>query len=350
MEQISMIGLDLAKASFQVHAVDSRGVCVERRKLTRAAVLSYFANKPPTLVVMEACGGAHFWAREIAKLGHETRLIPAAYVKPFVKRQKNDAADAEAICEAASRPAMRFVRPKTEDQQANAIAFRTRDLMIRQRTQLINALRGHCAEFGHVVAQGPAHCAKLVALIEAQTNAQAGGQNGPFPAAALAALKLLIAQLDALNTAIAALESEIAARAKTCADAKRLMEIPGIGPIIACALSCLAPAPESFENGRHFAAWLGLVPRQNSTGGKDRLGAITKAGDRNLRRLLIIGAMSVVRWLGRKPPAPGSWLAGMVARKPPKLIAVALANKMARIAWAMSARKETYRASPIAAA
>jgi transposase len=342
MAQISIIGLDLAKSSFQVHAADVSGRCVERRKLSRAAVLGYFAAKPACLVVMEACSGAHYWAREIAKLGHETRLIAPAYVKPYLKRQKNDAADAEAICEAASRPTMRFIRPKTDDQQAQAIAFRARDLLIRQRTQIINALRGHCAEYGVVVAQGPSHIVKLVALIEAPDT--------PFPAACSAPLKILTAQLAQLNDAIAALDAEIAARAKACADARRLMTMPGVGPVIAAALTSLAPAAESFENGRHFAAWLGLVPKQNSTGGKERLGQISRAGDRNLRRLLIIGAMSVVRWLGRKPPAPGSWLAGMVARKPPKLIAVALANKMARIAWALMAHKQAYRASPVAAA
>ena len=337
-----MIGLDLAKSSFQVHVVEEKGRCAGRRTLRREKVLAFFASQPKTLVVMEACGGAHFWAREIARLGHDTKLIPAAYVKPFIKRQKNDAADAEAICEAAIRPNMRFVRPKSANEQGDALAFRARDLLVRQRTQLINALRGHCAEFGVVAPKGAMHVERLVAWLESE--------DADLPNAAMKALKSLIASLRALSAEIAAIEKEIGRRAKDNEDTRRLMGVPGIGPMIATAITALAPPAECFENGRHFAAWLGLAPRQNSTGGKERLGAITKAGNEILRRLLIIGATSVVRALGRKPEHAGSWLGRLAARKPPKLVAVALANKMARIVWAMLRKKEDYRASPIAAA
>jgi transposase len=342
MEKIGMIGLDLAKSSFQVHLVDNSGRCVERRTLRRDKVLAFFASQPATVVVMEACGGAHFWAREIGRLGHETKLIPAAYVKPFIKRQKNDAADAEAICEAASRPNMRFVRPKSAEEQADALAFRARDLLVRQRTQLINALRGHCAEFGFVAPTGARNVERLIAWLECEESL--------LPPSALLALRSLIKSLHALSGEIAAIEKEIARRAKTNEDARRLMSVPGIGPLIATAICALAPPADFFENRRHFAAWLGLAPRQNSTGGKERLGAITKAGNQTLRKLLVIGATAVMTRLDHNSALAGTWLARLAARKPRKLVAVALANKMARIVWALLARKEVYRASPIPAA
>jgi transposase len=340
MENISTIGLDLAKSVFQVHGADASGAPVLRKKLRRDAVLGFFARLPPCLVAMEACAGAHHWAREIARFGHETRLIPAHYVKPFLKRQKNDAADAEAICEASLRPTMRLVAPKSAEQQASAIVFRARDLLVRQRTQIINALRGHLAEFGIVVAKGPAYVAKLVAMIEA----------GKPPPAAAPALQTLALTLKGLEEKIAVLDCEIAARAKQDEVARRLMSVPGIGPVIATAISALAPPPQTFSKGRDFAAWLGLVPRQHSSGGKERLGRTTKMGERSLRRLLIIGANAVVRWAVRKPPPAGSWLARMLARKPRQLVTVALAGKMARIAWALMAKGGIYRASGVAAA
>lgn len=340
MTSISTIGLDLAKSVFQVHGADSSGAPVLRKKLRRDALLGFFAQLPPCLVAMEACAGAHYWAREIAGFGHTTKLIPAEYVKAFVKRQKNDAADAEAICEAALRPTMRFVAPKSAEQQASAIVFRARDLLVRQRTQIINALRGHLAEFGCVVAKGPAHVAKLVAMIEVKKT----------PPDALPALQCLVSTLKALEEKIAVLDREIAARAKEDEVAARLMSIPGIGPVISTAISALAPPADTFSKGRDFAAWLGLVPRQYSSGGKERLGRTTKMGERSLRRLLIIGASAVVRWAARNPPPAGSWLARMLTRKPRQLVIVALAGKMARIAWALMAKGGIYRASGVAAA
>ncbi len=304
-------------------------------------MLGFFAAQPPCLVALEACGGAHHWAREIGKLGHTVRLIPPAYVKPFVKRQKNDAADAEAICEAAQRPGMRFVPVKDEAQQANAVVFRARDLLVRQRTQCTNALRGHLAEYGQVVPQGTAHVDGLIALVE--------DPNSSVPASARVILQVLIRTLDALGTQLEQLDAELAQRAKADPVARRLMTIPGIGPIAATAIAALVPAPEGFRAGRDFAAWLGLTPLQKSTGGKRKLGAISKMGERTIRRLLILGASAVVRWAGQRGPAAGSWLARMLARKPRMLVTVALANKMARIVWALLVKGGTYKAPAVAA-
>ncbi len=314
---------------------------VFRKRLVRAKVLEFFAARPPCVVALEACGGAHYWAREINKLGHTARLIPPAYVKPFVKRQKNDAADAEAICEAAQRPGMRFVPVKDEAQQANAVVFRARDLLVRQRTQCINALRGHLAEYGHVAPQGPAHVDSLVALVE--------DPEAPVPESARTILKVLVRTLEALEAQIRELDAEIARRAKADPVARRLMTIPGIGPVAATAITALVPAPEGFRAGRDFAAWLGLTPLQKSTGGKRKLGAISKMGERTIRRLLILGASAVVRWAGQRGAAAGSWLARMLSRKPRMLVTVALANKMARIVWALLVKGGTYRAPAMAA-
>ena len=341
MGEASTIGLDIAKRVFQAHGADASGRVVFRKRLSRAKLLAFFAAQPPCVVAMEACGGSHPWARELGKLGHTARLIPPAYVKPFVKRQKNDAADAEAICEAAQRPGMRFVPVKDEAQQANSVVFRARDLLVRQRTQCINALRGHLAEYGHVVPQGTAHVGTLVALVDdSQTS---------VPESARTILMVLIGTFRALETRIAELDAEIARRAKADPVARRLMTIPGIGPIAATAITALVPAPEGFRAGRDFAAWLGLTPLQKSTGGKQKLGAISKMGERTIRRLLVLGASAVVRWASQRGAAEGSWLARMLRRKPRMLVTVALANKMARIVWALLVKGGTYRV-PVAAA
>lgn len=344
MSEIITVGLDLAKKKnvFQAHGADVSGKAVLRKKLRRDQVLEFFGQLPSCTVAMEACGGAHFWGREIGKLGHEVRLIPPAYVKPFVKRQKNDAADAEAICEAALRPTMRFVPVKSEETQGAAMVFRVRELLIRQRTQAINALRGHLSEFGQIVPQGAANASKLIAIVE--------DPQCDLPDDAIPTLKVLVAALAQLEAEIGTLDTEIARRAKENDVARRLMTVPGIGPLIATAIATLAPPPETFRKARDFAAWLGLTPRQHSTGGKPRLGATTKMGERSLRRLLIIGANSVI--IKRHVHAtarPGTWLAGMLTRKPSMLVRVALANKMARIVWALMARGGVYK-SPIVTA
>ncbi|MBO1073374.1 IS110 family RNA-guided transposase [Roseomonas marmotae] len=341
MDEVSTIGLDIAKHVFQAHGADRSGAVVFRKRLRRAQVLEFLAAQPPCVVAMEACGGAHHWGREIGRLGHTVRLIPPAYVKPFVKRQKNDAADAEAICEAAQRPTMRFVAVKGEEAQAAALVFRTRDLLVRQRTQLINALRGHSAEFGIIVAKGPQHAASLAARVE---DPAAG-----LPEAARICLAMLTEELRKLDERIEELDREIMRRAKADEAARRLMTIPGIGPVTATALLALAPAAATFRRGRDFAAWLGLTPLQHSSGGKERLGRTSRMGERTLRRLLIIGASAVARWAARNGVAPGTWLGRMLNRKPPMLVRVALANKMARTVWALLAHGGVYRA-PAAAA
>ena len=336
MGEVSTIGLDLAKSVFQAHGADASGAVLFRKKLRRHQVLTFFAGQPPCTVAMEACGSAHHWAREIGRLGHGVRLIPPAYVKPFVKRQKNDAADAEAICEAAQRPTMRFVVPKSEQAQAAAVVFRARDLLVKQRTQIINALRGHLTEFGIVVAKGPAHVPQLVRAVEDGAE--------PIPELARPILQGLIEMLQALDDRIAGLDREIAQRAKEDETARRLMTIPGVGPVTATALAALAPPAETFKRGRDFAAWVGLTPLQHSTGGKQKLGTTSKMGERTLRRLLILGASGVLRWVARNGAPAGSWIARMLARKPPMLVRVALANKMARIIWALMAKGGNYRA------
>jgi transposase len=342
MSEITTVGLDLAKNVFQAHGASASGHVLFHKKLRRDQVLPFFSQLSPCIVAMEACGGAHFWGREIGKLGHEVRLIPPAYVKPFVKRQKNDATDAEAICEAAARPTMRFVPVKSEETQGAAMVFRIRELLIRQRTQAINALRGHLTEFGQIVPQGAANAVRLIAIVE-------DPNNGP-PADAVATLKVLVAALSHLEAEIGKLDAEIERRAKEDAVARRLMTVPGIGPLIATAIAVLAPPPEAFRKARDFAAWLGLVPQQHSTGGKQRLGATTKMGERSLRRLLIIGANSVIiKRHVHTSAQPGTWLGGMLTRKPPMLVRIALANKMARMVWALMARGCVYKAPASAA-
>jgi transposase len=341
MEQASTIGLDIAKHVFQVHGADAAGHMLFRKRLTRTKLIGFLAAQTPCVVAMEACAGAHYWGREIGKLGHCVRLIAPAYVKPFVKRQKNDAADAEAICEAAQRPSMRFVPVKSAEHQANAIVFRVRDLLVRQRTQCVNALRGHLFEHGYAFAQGIGHVTALAALVE---DAQSSLPPGVRPV-----LQLLVDTFTALEGQIAELDAEISRRSRTDPTARRLMTIPGVGPIIATAVMALAPAAQGFTAGRGFAAWLGLTPLQRSTGGKQKLGAVSKRGERTIRRLLIIGASAVVRQACRRGAPKGSWLAQMLARKPKMLVSVALANKTARIIWALLVKGGVYQA-PAAAA
>jgi transposase len=339
--EISTIGLDIAKQVFHAYGVDAKGALVFSRRITRQKLMAFFASQPRCTVAMEACAGAHHWGRELQRLGHEVRLIPPAYVKPFVKRQKNDAADAQAICEAAQRPTMRFVPVKSEAQQASAAVFRARDLLVRQRTQLINALRGLLAEHGWVAPKGLFHASAMMARIE--------DPSCDLPHTAREVFLMMIASIKALDEQVRKLDREITLRAREDPAARRLMTIPGIGPLTATALLALAPPPERFRNGRHFAAWLGLTPLQRSTGGKQKLGAISKMGERTLRRLLIIGSSAVVLHTARRGAPAGSWLEQMMARKPRMLVTVALANKTARIVWAVLAKQEYYRA-PAAAA
>jgi transposase len=341
MGDVTTVGLDIAKSVFQAHGADASGAVVFRKKLSRSRLLAFFEGLPRCVVALEACGGAHHWGRELARLGHEVRLIPPAYVKPFVKRQKNDAADAEAICEAAQRPTMRFVPVKSAEQQASGVVFRVRDLLIRQRTQLMNALRGHLAEHGCVAPRGVAYVERLVAAIEDPASA--------LPAAARTSMQSMVRLLAGLETEIKALDVEIARRAKEEPLARRLMTIPGVGPVTAAAMTALAPDPAAFRRGRDFAAWLGLTPVQKSTGGKTKLGQITRMGERTLRRLLVIGASAVIKQALIRGAPQGSWLGAMLARKPRMLVAVALANKTARIVWALLAKGGIYRAPVLAA-
>jgi transposase len=340
MLKISTIGLDLAKHVFQVHGIDDAGAVVVRRRLRRSELMSFFARVAPTVVGMEACSTSHYWARELQSLGHEVRLMPAQYVKAYVKRQKNDAADAEAICEAVRRPSMRFVPIKTAEQQAALMLHRSRDLLVRQRTMLINSLRGHLAEFGLIEARGPGKMTRLIALLD--------DPDAQIPALARQALRPLVTQLEAVAAQIDTIEAEIAAWHRESETSRRLATIPGIGPIIASAIAAAVPDPSAFASARQFAAWLGLVPRQHSTGGKPRLGRISKQGDANIRRLLIIGAQSVLRWA--RPAKSSPWILALLGRRPRKVAAVALANKMARIAWALMVRGERYRSPMIATA
>ena len=339
MEKASIIGVDLAKHVFQVRGACPDGSVAFRKKISRAKFLPFLASQPRCVVAMEACAGGHSWGRDIAALGHEVRLIAPVYVKPFVKRQKNDMADAEAITEAAARPTMRFVTVKSAEKQGSGMVFKTRDLLVRQRTQTINALRGHLTEHGIIAPQGVFHLGRLAAEIE--------NPNSRLPGIVTELCTLLLQHIAGLDNQIATLDRRIRDRAREDETARRLMSIPGIGPVCATALEALAPAPETFARGRDFAAWLGLTPRQNSSGGKARLGRVSRMGQRDLRRLLIIGSMAVVRWAARRGAPAGTWLASMMARKPRMLVAIALANRTARIAWALMANGGVYR-SPVA--
>lgn len=337
--QIKTLGIDLAKSVFQLHGVDDNGEVVLQKKLRRGVVLDFLSKLEPCLVGMEACATGHFWAREITTLGHEVRLISPAYVKPYVKRHKNDAADAEAICEAVSRPNMRFVSIKSAEQQSVLVLHRSRDLMVRQRTMIVNAIRAHIAEFGVIAAQGPR---KVVGLI---TRLRDGDDLG-LPEFARAAIEGLAAQLDSLTRQIRNIERQLMVWHRQNPASQRLETIPGVGIITATALAASVPDASVFKSGRQFAAYLGLVPRQNSSGGKDRLGRITKMGNGYLRRLLVVGATSVVRRAGTTDSKTGVWVRSLLERKPTRLVTVAIANKTARTAWALLAKEETYRAAP----
>jgi transposase len=339
MTTITRIGLDLAKSVFEVHAVNAQEQVVVRRSLRRNQVLSWFAKQSPCLIGMEACGTANHWARELTALGHTVRLIPPAYAKQYVRRNKNDAADAAAICEAVSRPSMRFVPIKTVEQQADAVTHKARQLLIKQRTMAMNSLRGLMAEFGVIVPQGPQHIGKLLAIL-------ADPEDTNVPAVARAALNTMGEMLSVLGKQIDALDKEIKVRARTNPTARRLDTIPGFGPILSGAIAAIVTDPRHYNSGRDFAASLGLVPRQDGTGGKVKLGPISKRGNGYLRRLLVNGATAV---LNGKNARNDPWRAKMLESKPKKLAAVALANKMARIAWAVMTRQEDFRPRAVTA-
>jgi len=338
---ITTLGIDLAKSVFQLHGVDAVGAVILQKKLRRGAVLDFLGKLEPCLIGLEACATSHYWAREIGALGHEVRLIPPAYVKPYVKRQKNDAADAEAICEAVTRPNMRFVPVKCAERQGVLVLHRTRDLLIRQRTMMLNAIRGHLAEFGIIAAQGPRNVMGMIARIRSD-------EEPGVPETACAVLLALAAQLESLASEIRQLERRLMAWHREDKTSQRLETIPGVGVITATALSASIPDPSVFKSGRQFAAFLGLVPRQNSSGGKDKLGRISKMGDGYLRKLLVVGATSVIRRVRTNDTATGAWVRSLLERKPARVTTVAMANKTARIAWAILARGEIYR-PPMAA-
>ena len=335
MGEVSTIGVDIAKSVFQIHGVDADGTVVIRKRVGRARVLEFFADLPPCRVGMEACATAHQWARELKKLGHDARLMPPTYVKAYVKRGKNDAADAAAICEAVTRPSMRFVPIKNVEQQSTLMLHRTRDLLVRQRTQLINALRAHLAELGLVAAKGREGVHQLITVVT-----ECGEEQ--LPSNARFACQAIVTQLHAAQIEISGLDKRITQIHRLNADSKRLDTIPGFGVLLSTAVVATMTDPKAFKTGREFAAWIGLVPRQNSTGGKERLGSITKQGDRYLRRLLVVGATSVIN-SARARPHKYPWVIELLGRRPTKVVAVALANKMARVAWAVLAKGEPYR-------
>jgi transposase len=345
MSEIATIGLDIAKNIFQLHGVDGNGTVVLRRALRRSQLPGFFGTLPPCLIGMEACATAHHWARTLMAFGHEVRLIPPAYVKPYLRRQKNDAADAAAICEAVMRPSMRFVPIKSVQQQSTLMLHGARDLLVGQRTALINALRGHLAELGMVVAQGARNARQLIDWIQDEASPE-------IPLAARIALQPLAAMLVGIEAQIARLDKAILAAHRSDPISVRLAAIPGIGPIVASCLSASVPDAGLFRGGREFAAYLGLVPRQHSTGGKPRLGSISRMGSRHLRKLLVVGAHAALYSMksGRTRTAVADWARRLLARKPFKVVAVALANKMARIAWAVMARSRAYEPAAMATA
>ena len=335
MKTETMIGVDLAKTVFQVHGASMTGQLKFRKRLSRTQFRKFMEKQAPAIVVLEACGSAHYWARELATMGHEVKLLAPQYVRPFVKRQKNDAADAEAIVIAAQRPEMRFVIPKSAKQQARAVLFRGRERLVHQRTEIVNALRSCLYEFGHPTPTGLGNLKQIEAIIEDETS--------DIPMLVREECRDLLAQIAEKTKRIEARAKLIGVLAAEEPSTRRLQTMPGIGPVSALAVEAFAPPMNSFRRGRDFAAWLGLVPRQHSSGGKERLGGVSKAGQADIRRLLIIGAMSRLNWLCRKSIPDGSWLGRILAKKPRMLVAIALANKMARAIWAMLTKDEDYR-------
>jgi len=347
MEQLTTIGIDLAKNVFQLHGVDASGGAILKRKLRRGQVLEFFARRDPCLVGMEACAGAHFWARELMALGHEVRIMPPSYVKPYVKRGKTDQADAEAICEAVTRPTMRFVPVKSAERQAALLDHKTRDFLVRQRTQLVNTIRAHLSEFGIVVAQGIHSEAEqeTVRWTVSPPNERLLEAAKDLPAAARPAVDMLADQLRETQEKIDDLTARIESAQKADPLARRLATIPGVGAITASAIAATTPEVDTFRSARDYAAWLGLTPQPHSSGGKERLGRISKAGNRYLRRLLYLGAMAQIS--ARRRGGRGTdWLWRMLQKKPVKVVAVALANRMARVVWALIATGESYRSAP----
>jgi transposase len=336
MQTVSTIGLDIAKSVFQVHGVDANGVVVIRRQLKRRYVLAFFEKLPSCLVGVEACASSHHWSRELQALGHTVRLMPPAYVKPYVKRHKNDATDAEAICEAVTRANMRFVATKTPEQQSCLTLHRTRHLFIRQQTAVINAIRAHLAEFGIVAPVGRNGVAQLLCIA-------ADANDERLPEVARVCVTALGAQLRMLKAQILEFDRMINAWHRSNEASRRLDDIPGVGPALATALVASVADPKAFRSGRDFSAWIGLVPKQNSSGGKDRLGNISKRGDRYLRSLFTTGALAVIRYAKIHGTRHRPWLTALLARRPTKVAAIALANKIARMAWAMMAKGERYK-------
>src|SRR5205809_3908947 len=336
MQAVTTIGLDIAKSVFQIHGVDAAGNVIVRRQLKRRYVLPFFQRLPPCLVGIEACASSHHWSRELKALGHTVRLMPPAYVKPYVKRQKNDAADAEAICEAVTRANMRFVETKTPEQQGGLMLHRTRHLFIRQQTAVINAIRAHLAEFGIVAPVGRNGVEQLLGVV-------ADSNDKRLPEVARACVAALGAQLRMLKTQILEFDRRIMAWHRSNEMSKRLDQVPGVGPVLATALVASVADPRAFRSGRDFSAWIGLVPKQNSSGGKERLGNISKRGDRYLRSLFTTGALAVIRYAKIHGTKHRPWLTALLARRPTKVAAIALANKLARMAWAMMARGERYK-------
>lgn len=333
---VTTVGLDIAKLAFQVHGIDAGGKVLVRKRISRGQVLEFFSALSPCLIGIEACATAHYWARKLKALGHDVRLMPAHYVKPYVKRSKNDAADAEAICEAVTRPTMRFVPPKSEEAQALALMHRLRSRFVSHRTAMLNALRAGLAEFGIIAAQGLAGATAILKL------AKEGDDR--LPEMIHAPYSLLADAVLAVEQRIKALDRQIAANSKFDDTSRRLSTIPGIGPVTSTTIVALVGDASRFASGRDFAAWIGLVPRQNSSGSKLRLGRITKAGDQTLRTLFVLGAFAVIKRARIDPAKASPWLIALLNRRPPLVAAVALANKMARIVWAILTRGESFRA------